>query len=99
MTRNEVRQTINTEGQRHTLVIYFTKRNGELRRMVCRYFGATSRKAHLMEVWDMEKGAVRCVNLDTVDRINVLTPRKDRPPVPPKRSFEDVRREVQELFY
>lgn len=80
MTRSNARHTISTEGRLHTLVVYFRKRSGENRRMVCRYFGAGSRRAYLMTVQDLEKGALRSVNLDTVRAIKVLR-RPDRQPV------------------
>ena len=104
MTRNEARQVINTEGQQHTLVVYFTKRDGSERRMVCRSYAKLSRKPYLITVWDLEKGADRAINLDTVREIKVLRGREDRPAMPPKRevpqrTFEDARREMRELFY
>ena len=55
MNATDARSTINAQGRLHTLVVYFTKRSGELRRMVCRYTGRPSRKSYLMLVWDLEK--------------------------------------------
>ncbi|HET6567881.1 MAG TPA: hypothetical protein VFG50_07945 [Rhodothermales bacterium] len=93
MTRNEARQTIGREGRKNTVVVYFTKRDGEARRMVCRYCGASSRRPHLMEVWDMEKGAVRCVNLDTVTGIRVCV----RPTETEAAREERSRRKLEEI--
>ena len=84
-SRADARQLILTEGQAHTCVVYFTKKDGTTRRMVCRYFDGTSRKPHLMTVLDIEKGAPRTVNLDAVQRIVVLRPREDRPAIAPQR--------------
>ena len=98
MTRNEARQIINSQGQRHTLVVYFQKANSQERRMVCRYYGASSSKPHLMTAWDIEKGAVRSINLDTVREVKVLQGRVDRPAAKPKRAFAEVKAEI-ELFY
>lgn len=102
MNRTTARAIIATEGARRALVVYFTKRDGTARRMVCRFYGATSRRPHLITVWDMEKGAARSVNLDTVQKITVLgaerPERRDRPAIPPRRSFEDFQREIQDLF-
>ena len=107
MTRTEAARTIALEGQRHTLVAYFTKRTtGEERRMVLRYGGDPIRGG-LVRVWDLEKGAYRTVNLDGVRAIKVLIapPRpQDRPAEPPKRDasrarLDELRAEMDRLFY
>ena len=97
MTQHKARHTINTEGRFHALVIYFIKRSGGSRRMVCRYTGRPSRSLHLMLVWDLEKGAWRYVNLSIVHEIKVITsPRKDRSPA---RRFEEARTAVWDLLF
>lgn len=78
------RQTINTAGREHTLVIYYRKKDGTTRRMVCRYFGEASRVPSQMTVWDLEKGARRTVNLDTVEVLKVLGVSR------PRRTFDDL---------
>lgn len=98
MTRSEARRTINIQGRKNTVVVYFTKRDGEARRMVCRYFGASSRRPHLMEVWDMERGAVRCVNLDTVSEVKVCARPVDADAARRARKLEELRREMAEIF-
>src|SRR5690606_21368089 len=91
MTTTEARQMINEQGRKNLLVVHFTKKNGEHRRMLCYYRGASSRSASLMTVFDVEKGADRSVNLNTVESIKVMNTRlKDREPVKPKRSFEEM---------
>ncbi len=97
MTTTDARSTINTQGRLHTLVVYFTKADGELRRMVCRYTGRPSRKSYLMLVWDLEKGDWRNVNLGTVREIKVLG-REDRKPVRRER-FETIKQEVHSLLF
>ncbi len=70
-------------------VVYFTKANGELRRMVCHVPAeddrrALNRKAHLLTVWDVEKGDVRTINLSTVESVRPVKTRTPQPPMPPQ---------------
>lgn len=106
MTAQQARQLIHREGQRHTLIIYGRKTDGTPRRFVCRYYGASSARANQMVVWDVEKGRPSTVCLDRIDEITVCGRKAeragDRDPVPPQgatQSFEDLQREMQELFY
>lgn len=103
MTQTQARETIHTEGQRHTLVVYFTKRDGTARRMVCRYYGDTSRKPSQIVVWDLEKGERRTVNLDTVQAVKVLSGQRVKPQPAPdreaaRRRMEALRTELHEMF-
>lgn len=104
-TRTEARAIINAEAQKAAVVVYFTKRDGTTRRMVCRVDGqAMSRKPYLLTVWDMEKGAVRSINLDTVSRIVLPgtrpAPAPDRAPMPGKggMSAQQMRQMLHEIF-
>ncbi len=91
LTANEARTAIVTA---RCAVVYFTKANGERRRMVCHVPAlddsrALTRKANHLLVWDVEKGDVRTVNLSTVESVRPVktsTPGKaaDRPALPPK---------------
>src|SRR5690606_10726754 len=98
MTMNEARQTLNTAARKHTCVVYFTKKDGTPHRMVCRYYGAASRKASQLVVWDLEKGDERTINLDTVTMIRVLTGRTDRKPVKRDRTFAELKALTDSLF-
>lgn len=86
---------------------YRKERDGTARRMVARYYGDTSRKPSQMVVWDLEKGARRTVNLDTVQAVKVLAGRSKPQPAPDRapaereaarRRFEALRAELHELF-
>lgn len=65
------REIINGAGREHTLVIYFTKKTGEKRRLVGRFDGAMSRNRDQVVIWDFEKGAYRTVTLSRVEDVKV----------------------------
>jgi len=68
-------------------VVYFTKKNGETRRMLTAPTaeGVTAR-AGIARVFDAEKGAWRSVNLRTVSACLTLAARSAAPAVPAARS-------------
>ena len=95
MEATNPRALINTEGQKHTLVITFVKRDGTKRRMVARYYGTPSRKPDQMVVWDMERGGFRTVTLSRVEDVKVCT----RPAaLKGEAKLEQLRREMAEIF-
>ena len=89
------REIINGAGREHTMVIYYQKLDGSRRRLVGRFDGARSRKPSQVVVWDFEAGGYRTVNLDLVESIKVCT-RPEKPA--PRRSLDEIRREMQETF-
>ena len=98
MTAQEARELINTAGREHTMLAYFVKRDGTMRRMLFIYDGRPSPKPHLMLVRDLEKGADRHVNLETLASLRVLrsrVKRQDREPKP--RAYIEERREQEKL--
>lgn len=102
MDRKQALQALTTGA---LCVVYFTKRDGTERRMVCRYTGAASTFYNL-RVFDVEKGAFRQVPLTRVHRVAELRTRVKQPvtyraanriPLPPA-GFADWRGAMQELF-
>lgn len=67
MDPEKARQTL--IASKHTTVVYFDKKDGSLRRMVCRYFGNHSRSRNCLTVWDLDLGQMRSVPLGRVRRI------------------------------
>jgi len=60
--------------------VVFKKANGDLREMNCRTGvkkhlrggdSTTAHKDNLVTVWDTEKKAYRCINLDTVTKVSL----------------------------
>lgn len=99
---DQARALINELGRKHTLVIRFIKKgNRQERRMQCRYYGQASRYKHLMKVWDMEAGANRDISLDEILSITpIKKPTRSRTDRQPQaRSFQEVKAEMDELFY
>lgn len=104
---------MNTETAREAIlnarccVVYFTKRDGTLRRMVCHVppeddRRALSYRAHLLTVWDVEKGDVRTVNLSTVQSVRPVKTSTPRP-LPPQPEVSQTARiysmsEISALF-
>jgi len=84
MNAAAARQTINEQGREHTLVVYYQKKNGSIRRMACRYYGSASHVQNQMTVWDIEAGGYRTVNLDAIEVLKVLGVSR------PRRSFDDL---------
>lgn len=105
-TAADARHLIATEGTEHTVVIYNTKADGSPRRFVARYYGHTSRRPSHIVVWDIEKGGIRTVDLETVHTVKVLrAPQRPRPAPDrePKREekrrrFEALKAELHEYF-
>ncbi len=109
MNTNEARRLFDTTGRTNLLVVHFTKRNGEHRRMLCYYAGARSRSPLQMVVFDVDKGESRTVNLDTVESIRPLKTRikaqpepvvirlADRLPAP--QTMEEARQRILSLIY
>lgn len=78
-----------------TVLVRFSKKNGEIRRMWARFNGDSSRKPTQLVVWDCEKGGRRTINLDAVESLQVLQGARHEP----VRTYADVKREIDQLFY
>ena len=74
MEPETAREMIRHYGEAHTVIVRFQKKNGDVRRMVCRNYEQKSMHRDYLTVWDMEAGASRQVNVTTV--ISVDVPRK-----------------------
>ena len=100
MEATNPRAIINSAGRAHTMVIRFRKADGSLRRMVCRYDGAMSKKADQVVVWDFEKGAYRTVTLSRVEEVKVCSRPKPalRPAAEREARLEELRRQMSEIF-
>ena len=84
------------------LVIHFTKKNGEHRRMVCypKSDGHTTRPDQV-RVWDIEAGGYRTVTLPAVMQVLTFRARpKDRSkPLPPATpSSEEIQAAIDAIF-
>ena len=91
MTATEARTAILAS---RCCIVYFTKRDGTTRRMVCHVPAETDPRAftrtpEMLSVWDVEKGAIRTVNLATVHQVR---PVATRPHVrtAPRRSLDSI---------
>ena len=79
MKRDILKSMMETNGTK-IMTVSFTKKNGEKRVMNCmskvtkHLRGGESTTAHkdnLTTVWDVQKKAYRCINLDTVDQLKI----------------------------
>lgn len=79
MNYNTVRSMIESTGGK-VFTATFVKKNGEVRDMNCRTGvvsklrggdSTTAHKPNLVTVYDMQKGAYRCINLDTLRSLKI----------------------------